>query len=396
MDAFYASVEQRDRPELRGKPVIVGGLGNRGVVTAASYEARPFGVRSAMPMVEARRLCPHAVFLPGRMHRYGEASRQIFAIFTGFTPQVEPLSLDEAFLDVTGSLGLFRTPVELAARLRARVREQARLAVSVGIGPSKMVAKIASSLCKPDGLLEVPAESVADFLRPLPVGHLWGVGPVAQQNLARAGFATIGDLADADAARLRAAVGRQAPALQALARGDDDRPVDPGRERRSYGEENTFAADVRDGDELRRTIVAHAEAVAARLRADRRAARTVVLKLKLAERVAPGKYRVLTRSHSLAEPTDDGRAIAAAALALWSAVAPGKRIRLIGVAASNLGASAPAQLSLLDRPADERGRALNRALDDISARFGHGALRRGGIAVERAAPTLAIKDRPRS
>lgn len=396
MDAFYASVEQRDRPELEGKPVIVGGLGNRGVVTAASYQARPFGIHSAMPMVEARRLCPQAVFLSGRMSRYAEVSREIFAIFRSFTPLVEPLSLDEAFLDVTESLGLFGTPVDLAALLRARVREEAHLAVSVGIGPSKMVAKIASSLCKPDGLLEVRAEAVADFLRPLPVSHLWGVGPVTHAELRRGGFSTIGDLAAADATRLQAVVGRQAPALQTLARGEDSRAVDPNRERKSYGEENTFPADVGDGDELRRTIVAHAEAIAARLRSDRRAARTVVLKLKLAERIAPGRYRLLTRSHTLAEPTDDGRVIAAAALALWASFGAGKRIRLIGVAAANLAASTAEQLSLLDWPADERLHALNRALDDISARFGSGALRRGGIEVERAAPTLTIKDRRES
>ncbi len=396
MDAFYASVEQRDRPELRGRPVIVGGLGNRGVVTAASYEARPFGVHSAMPMVEARRLCPQAVFLPGRMDRYAEASHEIFTIFATFTPLVEPLSLDEAFLDVTESLGLFGSPVELAARLRARVREQARLAVSVGIGPSKMVAKIASSLCKPDGLLEVRPGHVADFLRPLPASHLWGVGPVTQRRLARAGFSTIGDLACAEPNRLRAAVGRHAHGLQALARGEDDRPVDPGRERKSYGEENTFATDLRDGDEIRHTIVAHAEAVAARLRSGRRVARTVVLKLKLAERIAPGKYRLLTRSQTFSEPTDDGRVIATAALALWAAIAAGKRVRLIGVAATNLEASRAEQLPLLDGPAAERRHALNRACDDISARFGRDALRRGGNEVERAAPTVTIKDRRQS
>jgi DNA polymerase-4 len=393
MDAFYASVEQRDHPELRGVAVIVGGLGNRGVVTAASYEARPFGVRSAMPMVEARRLCPHAVFLPGRMSRYAEVSREIFAIFREFTPLVEPLSLDEAFLDVTASLGLFGTPIELARRLKARVRERADLAVSVGIGPTKMIAKIASAWCKPDGLLEVLPADVDGFLKPLPVSQLWGVGPVTQRGLERAGFATVGDLAAASLAALRAIVGNQAASLQALARGQDPRPVDPGRERKSYGEENTFAHDMRDGEEVRRTIVVHAEAVAARLRADHRVARTVVLRLKLAQRTGPGKYPLLSRSHTLAEPTDDGRAISDAALALWSAVAPGKRIRLIGVSATNIEEAGPEQLSLLGPRSSPRRGTLNRALDEIAERFGRDAVQRGGASVERAAPTLAIKDR---
>ena len=251
LDAFYASVEQRDNPELVGKPVIVGGLGGRGVVTTASYEARPFGVRSAMPMVEARRLCPHAVFLPGRMSRYAEVSREVFEVFRSFTPLVEPLSLDEAFLDVTACLSLLGTPREIAAGLRARVREQCGLAVSVGIGPSKMVAKIATTLAKPDGLLEIPPDGVATFLTPLAVSHLWGVGPVTHAALQRAGITTIGDLASAHLVRLRSIVGRQAASLAALARGEDDRRVDPGRDRKSCGEENTFAHDMSDGDEVR-------------------------------------------------------------------------------------------------------------------------------------------------
>ncbi len=393
MDAFYASVEQRDRPELVGLPVIVGGLGSRGVVTAASYEARPFGVHSAMPMAEARRLCPHGVFLSGRMVRYAEVSREIFAIFATFTPLVEPLSLDEAFLDVTASLGLFGSPVELARELRRRVREQCGLAVSVGIGPTKMVAKIASTLSKPDGLLEVSPADVRDFLAPLAVNHLWGVGPVMHRALTRAGIHTIGDLAQAEAAKLRAACGRQAEALVLLARGDDPRPVNPGRDRKSYGEENTFGRDQRDGDEVRRTIVAHAEAVAARLRSDERRARTVVLKLKLGERISPGKYRLLTRSRTLAEPTSDGRGIAAAALDLWREVGASLRIRLIGVSATNIEEARNEQLSLSFREARGHRDALNRALDRIAARFGREALRRGGLVVERAAPTLSIKDR---
>jgi len=393
MDAFYASVEQHDRPELIGKPVIVGGLGGRGVVTAASYEARPFGVRSAMPMHEARRLCPHAVFLPGRMSRYSEVSKQIFAIFRRFTPEIEPLSLDEAFLDVTRSLGLFGTPLDLARRLREEVREDAGLAVSVGIAPAKMVAKIASTLAKPDGLLEVKPEAVVEFLAPLAVSNLWGVGPVMQRTLTSAGIQTISDLARIDLASLRAIVGRQAESMQAMARGEDSREVEADRGRKSYGEENTFAKDMSDGPELVATIVAHAEAVAARLRAEARVARTVVLKVKLAQSIGPGKYPIVSRNHTLAEPTDDGRAISAAALALWKALAPGKRIRLVGVSATNIEPSSPDQLSLLAWSPDRRGGAINKAIDQIAARFGSEAIRRGGATVERAAPTLAIKDR---
>ena len=393
MDAFYAAVEQRDHPELVGKPVIVGGLGGRGVVTTASYEARPFGVHSAMPMVEARRLCPHGVFVAGRMERYAQVSREIFAVFRSFTPLVEPLSLDEAFLDVTASLSLFGSATELARRLRQQVREQCGLAVSVGIGPTKMVAKIASTMSKPDGLLEIPPEGVEAFLQSLPVSQLWGVGPVMHAALERAGIRTIGELGATDSNRLRRVAGRQGPALAALARGHDPRPVEADRARKSCGEENTFARDVRDGPEVRNTIIAHAEAVAARLRADEQRARTIVLKLKLAERLRPGKYPLLTRSRTLGEATDDGAVISAAALSLWGGVAAGKRIRLIGVSATNLEPRGGRQLSLLGWRGGDAREALNRAVDRISERFGREALRRGGVTVEKAAPTLAIKDR---
>jgi DNA polymerase-4 len=391
MDAFYAAVEQRDRPELRGKPVIVGGTGGRGVVTAASYEARVFGVHSAMPMVEARRLCPDGIFLPGRMSRYVEVSAAIRSVFHEFTPDVEPLSLDEAFLDVTASLRLLGAPLDIARRLKARVREATDLTVSVGIGPTKMIAKIASALSKPDGLLLVPPDAVEGFLRPLAVDWLWGVGPVMHARLREAGVATIGDLADLAPAELGRRIGRPARAFASLARGIDPRAVDAGWRRKSYGEENTFARDLVDGDELRRTIVAHAEAVARRLRADRRAARTVVVKIKLAERIAPGKYRLLTRSHKLPAATDDGRTISEAALGLWRREAPGKRVRLIGVSVSGVADVDASQLGLFGRGPKERGAALNRALDAIAGRFGERALIRGGVVVERAAPTGALK-----
>jgi DNA polymerase-4 len=393
MDAFYASVEQLDRPELVGQPVIVGGLGPRGVVSAASYEARPFGVRSAMPMVEARRLCPQGVFLSGRMERYVEVSERIREVFEEFTPIVEPLSLDEAFLDVTASIRLLGSPLEIARALKRRVREVTGLAVSVGIGPTKMVAKIASARSKPDGLLEVVPEEVPAFLRPLSIDWLWGVGPVLRQRLESAGLQTIADLADADADFLRKHFGRLGFEIQELARGHDTRRVEADRARKSIGEENTFARDVRDGNEVRDTIVAHAEAIARRLRDEKIRGRTVTLKAKLARRVAPGKYPLVTRRTTLATATDDGDAIGRAALALWKSIAEGASIRLVGVAVSGLEARDPAQGDLFDAARSTRRDALNQALDKIAGRFGEDKLVRGIGAVDRAAPTGAIKRR---
>jgi len=391
MDAFYASVEQLDRPELVGLPVIVGGLGPRGVVSAASYEARPFGVRSAMPMVEARRLCPQGVFIPGRMDRYVELSEVIRTVFEEFTPIVEPLSLDEAFLDVTASIRLLGEPIAIARALKRRVREETGLAVSVGIGPTKMVAKIASAKSKPDGLLEVRPEDVSVFLRPLAVEWLWGVGPTTRARLEAGGFRTVADLADASPDRLRAVVGRLGDDLRALASGQDPRRVEADALRKSISEENTFAGDVRDGEEVRGTIIAHAEAVARRLRGEGLVGRTVTVKAKLSRRLGPGKYPLVTRRSSFAEATDDGQAIASAALALWNEIAAQAPIRLIGVGVSALGKRAERQTDLFAGNRSNRRDALNRALDHINDRFGEHALVRGALVVERAAPTEAIK-----
>jgi DNA polymerase-4 len=378
MDAFYAAVEQRDHPELRGVPVIVGGGGNRGVVLTASYEARPYGVHSAMPAVEARRLCPDGIWVRPRMSRYAEVAKQIRSVFEEFTPLVEPLSLDEAFLDVTASLRLFGTPAALGCRLKARVRDVTGLAVSVGIGPTKTVAKIASGMSKPDGLLEIKPEDVETFLRPLPVTELWGVGPVTHAALARMGITTIGALADSDAARVRRRLGSLGSGLWELAHGRDERVVHADRQRKSYGEEETFERDVQDGAVVRQTIEVHAESVARRLRADGCRGRTVTLKLKLAQRIAPGKYPVLTRRLTLPAAVDDGRSIARGALALWRGVKSGKTLRLIGVSVSNIESSQSAQLPLFP-PADAaRQGALNRATDVLTARFGSRALMRGG------------------
>jgi DNA polymerase-4 len=378
MDAFYAAVEQRDQPELRGKPVIVGGASPRGVVLTASYEARAFGVHSAMPGVHARRLCPQGIFVPPRMRCYLQVARQIRTVFEEFTPLVEPLSLDEAFLDVTGSLRLFGTAQVIGRRLKQRVREVTDLPVSVGIGPTKMIAKIASAMCKPDGLLEVAPDQVETFLRPLPVSHLWGVGPTTQAALARAGITTIGALADAEPSALEGRFGKLGALLWALAHGHDGRSVDADRQRKSYGEEETFDRDLRDGERVRRTIAAHAEAVASRLRADGCRGRTVTLKLKLAQRIGPGKYPVLTRRVTLPAPVDDGKSITDAALALWRAVQAGKTVRLIGVSVSGIEDEG-GQLPLFGARDTQRRTALNEAVDKLAARFGRTVVSRGGV-----------------
>ena len=395
MDAFYASVEQRDHPELRGRPVIVGGTGRRGVVSAASYEARRFGVRSAMPGFEARRLCPDGVFLRGDMARYAAVSRQVFAIFERFSPAVEGLSLDEAFLDLSGTERLHGGPRAAGERLRAAVREELGLAVSVGIAPIKMVAKLASEEAKPDGLLEVRPDAVRSFLAPLPVGRVWGVGAVAEERLRRAGFATIGDLARAAPAVLErllgAALGSQ---VAHRVRGEDPREVEPDRAAVSYSEENTFEADVSDRDRIAAVLLDHAEAVARRLRRDGLRARTVVLKVKLGARIRPGPrgFAILTRRATLAEATDDGAALGRESRRLLERV-PHEPIRLVGVGATGLERTERPQLGLFEAPrALRRSARLNRALDEIVERFGARAVVRAGQQEgERAGLSLQRK-----
>jgi DNA polymerase-4 len=378
MDAFYAAIEQRDHPELRGRPVAVGGDGRRGVVSAASYEARRFGVRSAMPSAEARRLCPELIFVPGSMRRYAAESKRIFAIFERFTPAVQGLSLDEAFLDLTGTERLWGPARGVGEALRRAVREETGLAVSVGIAPVKMVAKIASDLAKPDGLLEVRPADVASFLEPLPVRRIWGVGPVAEERLAAAGYHTIGDLVRAESGPLTARLGTWGLALARLGRGRDLSEVEPYRDAVSYSEENTFSDDVSSRAVLESALITHAESVARRLRHDRLRARTVVLKLKLARRVAPGPrgHPLLTRRATLREPTDDGALIARTASALLSRAALEEPVRLLGVGATQLVSADTGQLALFPAPATRRDR-LNRALDAIADRFGTGAVVRG-------------------
>jgi DNA polymerase-4 len=369
MDAFFASVEVRHRPELRGRPVVVGGVGPRGVVSSASYEARRYGVRSAMPTMRARALCPHAVYLPPDFPQYTAASRAVMQIFRDVTPLVEPLSLDEAFLDVAGARRLFGSPTEIARRIRARVADEQGLTCSVGVAPSKFLAKLGSTRAKPDGLLVVPADRVLAFLHPLPVSALWGVGERSAETLRRLGLTTVADLAEAPFGMLRKAVGEAAAThLHELAWGRDPRGVSPEHVEKSIGAEVTFDADVADPLEIRRTLLALAEKVGVRLRRAGQVGRTVALKVRLAD------FRTVNRSRTLAVPTDTAREMFETAWALYTALDPGERVRLVGVRMEGLAAAGetPQQLTL---GAPERGwREAEAAADAAAARFGRSVI----------------------
>jgi DNA polymerase-4 len=387
MDAFFASIEQRDRPELRGRPVIVGATSGRGVVAAASYEARRFGVRSAMPGFRARELCPDGVFLPSNMELYAAVSAEVHQVFLEFTPQIEPIALDEAFLDVTGSFGLYGDASRLARRLKQRVREETELTVSVGVAPSKLVAKIACTLGKPDGLRVVLPGEVRALLEPLPIRRLWGVGPVLGARLEALGIRTFAELSGFEPRALRAALGERAEELQALARGEDAREVEADRAPKSYGEENTFESDVLDRERVTAALTSHAEAVARRVRNDGYVGRTVTMKAKLGKargrRESRGSgggsepsYPLVTRSRTLESATDDGAVIRAVAVALWDGSGIREPVRLLGVSLSSLERPNAVQLELFTPP---KG-ALGKTLDAITERFGDGAISR---AVER-------------
>ena len=373
LDAFYASVEQRDRPELRGRPVVVGGLAHeRGVVSAASYEARAFGVRSAMPLRTAARLCPDAVFVPGDHERYQEASDRVMELFATRTPLVQPISLDEAFLDVTGTAHLFGGPHAVAQRLKADVRERLGLVLSVGVATNKLCAKVASDLRKPDGLVIVEPGSEAAFLAPLPLSRLWGVGPRTRETLEDWGLRTIGDLAAFDRGTLEARLGAHGSALAERARGIDEEEVTPTEGAKSVGHEHTFDEDTLDQRRIEATLLRLAEGVGRRLREASLRGRTVTLKL----RVAPFETR--TRQRTLAEPTDEdlaifrlGRSLLREALAADRADGQVSPVRLIGVSVSGLALGT--QLSLFDTA---RAGRLDAALDAVRARFGEEALDR--------------------
>ncbi len=382
MDAFFVACELRRRPELRGQPVVVGGTGRRGVVAAASYEARRYGVFSAMPSAQARRLCPNAVFLPGDHALYGSVSRDVSEILARVTPLIEPLALDEAFLDVTGARALFGDGVTIAHQLRRDVQDEVGLECSVGVAPNKFLAKLASVDAKPrpspsgvtpgPGVVEVrPGEELA-YLHPLPVQRLWGVGPSTLERLRRMGVVTVGDLAALRPAAVISSLGKaHGRQLLDLVAGRDDRPVEPQREMKSISHEETFAHDLHEPDDARRELVRLADAVAARLREHGTAARTFTLKVR------DGGFTTITRATTVAGAIDDAPAIVAATAPLLADVDLAAGIRLLGLAASRF--AAPAEQLQFDDLAGTgsppgRWRGASRAVDDVRGRFGDEAI----------------------
>jgi DNA polymerase-4 len=363
LDAFYASVEVQKDPSLAGKPVAVGGTGNRGVVMSASYEARAFGVRSAMPAVRARRLCPNVTFLPPDFQSYRVYSNRFREVLLSFTPLVEPLALDEAFLDVGGATTLFGEPAEIAERIRAEVRTELGFTCSVGVAPNKFLAKLASTEAKPDGLIVVPRAGVHEFLDPLPVAALWGAGEKTTEAIGRLGVRTVGELARLPEAMLGRVLGElHARQLLALSRGEDTRPVVPYEAPKSVSHEETFDRDLDDEQEILRQLLGLARRVGSRLRKDGYVARTVSIKVRLAN------FTTLTRSRTLERHTDVAADLYDVASALYLAL-PGvhRRIRLLGVQATGLEGGGAEQLALL------RGRKwgdVERAVDRIERRFG--------------------------
>ncbi len=381
MDAFYASVEIRDRPELAGKPVIVGGLSGRSVVLSATYPARQFGVRSAMPMSRARRLCPHATVIPPRHWLYSAVSKEVMAIFRDVTPVVQPLSLDEAFLDVSGAIRLLGSSAQIGQRIRQQVAEQQQITCSVGVAPNKFLAKLASVQCKPDGLLVIPADRVLEFLHPLPASALWGVGQRTGATLARLGLRTVADIAATPVSALAAELGPAVAAhLTALASGRDSRDVETAVREKSVGAEETFDVDVSDAEVIRRELLRLSRRTARALRSSGCAARTVVVKLRKAD------FKTITRSRTLAEPTDVTRQIYDTACELYAAsgLSGRARLRLVGVRATGLvpAAAAQTQLSLGERTLPWRD--AESAVDRIASRFGTDAIRPAAL-VERSA-----------
>jgi DNA polymerase-4 len=387
MDAFFASVELLEHPELVGKPVIVGHPSARSVVTAATYEARKFGVNSAMPMAMALRRCPQAIVLEPHFERYHEFSEQVMAICDDLTPRVERLGIDEAFLDVAGARKVLGSPIEVATLLRRRVREETGLICSVGAAATKFVAKLASGRSKPDGLLVIPAEDTISFLHPLPIAALWGVGTKTEESLRGRGLHTIGDLATTPVAALKTMLGEAAGAkLFDLAWGRDPRVVHTAAEEKSVGHEETFESDVTDPRVIRRELLRLSDMVAVRLRRAGLLGRTVVLKLRF------GNFETITRSKTLPEPTNSGRRIYEEVRSIYEA--SGKlsaNIRLVGVRAEQLVDETNAQLGLWD--SNEGWREAEEAIDAVSEKFGRGTIRPASLLREKARrPSLGSRD----
>jgi len=376
MDAFYAAVEVREAPALAGKPLIIGHRGRRGVVSTCSYEARKFGVHSAMPSLSAERLCPQAVWLPGRMNLYVEVSAEIRRLLDDVSPLVEPLSIDEAFLDLSGIASDLTAGAAIALALKQRIRAEQRLTASCGVAPNKFLAKIASDLEKPDGLVVLPLTAVETRLWELPVGRLWGVGPKTEARLVAAGLRTIGDIAAADETALASRVGTELAAhLKALARGEDQRPVESDRVAKSISEERTYGEDLRDPDVIDRLLLERAEGVARELRRQGLLGRTVHLKVRT------GDFTTWTRARTLPEPTDLAEEIVRVARQLFAErISLGRQgVRLLGVGISGLGSPAAGQGSLFADDSMEKVRRLTRAADAVRERFGEQAVQRARL-----------------
>ena len=400
MDAFFAAVEQRDTPALLGKPVLVGGgrggTGKRGVVTTASYEARVFGCRSAMPMAQARGLCPHAAVMPVRMGVYSGISKQVMAVLVEFSPDVEPVSIDEAFIDVTSTLHLFGTGPEIARAIKRRIRETTHLAATVGVAPNKFLAKVASDMAKPDGVGVITTENAAATLAPMSVRTLFGVGPKTGARLEKLGIRTIADFLVADEGVLHRTLGDQTALWRRLAAGEDDRSVNPRAQQKSIGKEQTFDDDIADPARLRAVLMGQVEAIARQLREEKLLARRITLKLRSPD------FHTVTRAATLYSPTDTTADLWAAASALFDAWLADERtpLRLLG---ASLGGLTPgAQLDLFEPPRAPKTRAIDATMDTIAARFGNASIGRGtGLASGKprprpsGGPPRASKSRPR-
>ncbi|PVZ94863.1 DNA polymerase IV [Amnibacterium flavum] len=385
MDAFFASVELLERPELIGKPVIIAGESGRSVVTSATYEARAYGVRSAMPLSQAMRLCPRAIVIPPHGVKYRHYSARVMKIFADVTPLVEPLSIDEAFLDVAGARKLLGSPLEIATAIRATVKADTGLTCSIGAASTKFIAKLASTRSKPDGLLVVPAEDTLAFLHPLPVGALWGVGKATAESLTNRGIVTVADLAATPLETLKRWVGEAGGSkLHALAWGRDSRSVDPRGVEKSIGHENTFSVDTSDLVVLRRELLDQSERVAVRLRRAGLKGRTIALKLRFAD------FTTITRSRTLGEATDTGRRVYEQAIELLDEVEMrGRRIRLIGVRAEQLtDGDEPAQFTLWDDEPADGWRDAEGVMDRATERFGAGMIRPAALIAKKARPDV--------
>jgi len=380
MDAFFAAVEERDRPELRGQPVIIGadpkGGTGRGVVSTANYAARKFGVGSAMPISTAYRLCPNGIYIPPDMEKYGAISKEIRVVFEAFTDLVEPVSVDEAFLDVTASVRLFGDGEEIARKIKARIREETRLTASVGVASRKLISKIASDLRKPDGLVVVPPGTEREFLSPLPVRRLWGIGPKMEERLAKLGIHTVGQLADGKPARL---LGTHGLDLQRLARGEDDRPVVPDSgPARSVSVEHTFGVDEGNPRVLRKAVLRLADELSRRLRAESLSGRTVTLKYR------DETFKTTTHARSGKSATNVASELFATAITLFDDVHGSLKVRLLGIGVS--GFEEPVQKSLFEESSPGRGARIDELRDKVREKFGKEALRRASDLEEDGGP----------